>query len=41
MQLNTKVAMQPACPLTTVTGAIYRFTRRDGVHQIPIGALAP
>lgn len=41
VKLATQVDRQPPVALAVITGTGWGFTRRDGVHQIPIGALAP
>lgn len=41
VKLSTQVARLPPVALAVITGTGWGFTRRDGVHQIPIGALAP
>ncbi len=40
-RLSDKVAGEPPLALGVITGTGYAFTRPDGVHQIPIGTLAP
>ena len=41
VKLSTHVVRKPPVALAVITGTGWGFTRRDGVHQIPIGALAP
>ncbi len=41
LKLRERVAGAPPVALAVITGAGFGFTRPDGVHQIPIGALAP
>lgn len=40
-RLRDKVAGDPPLALGVITGTGYGFTRPDGIHQIPIGALGP
>lgn len=39
LKLRDRVAGRPPVALGVITGAGYGFTRPDGVHQIPVGAL--
>jgi predicted AAA+ superfamily ATPase len=41
LKLRDKVAGEPPLALCVITGTGYAYTRPDGVHQVPIGALAP
>ncbi len=41
LRLRDKVAGGPPLALGVITGTGYGFTRPDGVHQIPVGTLAP
>lgn len=41
LRLRDKVAGDPPLALGVITGTGYGSHRPDGVHQIPIGALAP
>lgn len=41
LRLRDKVTGGPPLALGVITGSGYAFTRPDGVHKIPIGALAP
>ncbi|MBX3032275.1 MAG: ATP-binding protein [Chloroflexi bacterium] len=41
LRLRDKVAGEPPIALGVITGTGYGFTRPDGVHKIPIGALVP